>query len=312
MRTIRWGIIGCGDVTEVKSGPGFQKAEHSSLVAVMRRNGALARDYAQRHAVPKWYDDAAALIHDPDVDAVYIATPPAAHKEYTLMSAQAGKPVYVEKPMALNAQDATAVAAAARAKDLLVMVGHTHLFSPAYRSLKLRGAALGEVRATRSRAGNRGPVRADASVLWDWGPHDVAMCIDLFGALPTKIEAVRLGTLQLPDGRGEEIGLRLEFDGGRQADIRISNIEAAKQRSFEASCANGQLLYDDLADHKLLERRSARERFEPVSIDPSLPLTNLVREFVDSIAASARAHPSLALGAQVVEVLSRCEEQLCA
>ncbi len=74
--SIRWGIIGCGNVTEVKSGPGFQKAQGSELVAVMRRDGALAQDYAQRHGVPRWYDDAAALIADPDVDAVYIATPP--------------------------------------------------------------------------------------------------------------------------------------------------------------------------------------------------------------------------------------------
>ena len=62
MKTIRWGMIGCGDVTEVKSGPGFQKANHSALVAVMRRNGDLARDYAERHGVPRWYDDAEALI----------------------------------------------------------------------------------------------------------------------------------------------------------------------------------------------------------------------------------------------------------
>jgi len=102
MRTIRWGIIGCGDVTEVKSGPGFQQASNSQLVAVMRRNGDLAKDYAQRHGVPRWYTAAEDLIGDPEVDAVYIATPPAFHKQYTLLSAQAGKPVYVEKPMALN------------------------------------------------------------------------------------------------------------------------------------------------------------------------------------------------------------------
>jgi predicted dehydrogenase len=102
MKTIRWGIIGCGNVTEVKSGPGFQKARNSDLVAVMRRDGDLARDYAQRHGVPKWYDDAQALIQDPEVNAIYVATPPSSHKEYTIMAAQAGKPVYVEKPMALN------------------------------------------------------------------------------------------------------------------------------------------------------------------------------------------------------------------
>ena len=102
MQTIHWGIVGCGNVTEVKSGPGFQKAHNSSLVAVMRRNGELAQDYARRHGVHNWYDNAKALINDPDVDAVYIATPPSSHKEYTIMAAQAGKPVYVEKPMALN------------------------------------------------------------------------------------------------------------------------------------------------------------------------------------------------------------------
>jgi predicted dehydrogenase len=101
-KNIRWGIIGCGDVTEVKSGPALQKASGSELVAVMRRNGNLARDYAERHGVPAWYDDAQALIEDPNVDAVYVATPPSSHKEYTIQAARAGKPVYVEKPMALN------------------------------------------------------------------------------------------------------------------------------------------------------------------------------------------------------------------
>ncbi len=97
---IRWGIIGCGDVTEVKSGPGFQKASGSALVAVMRRNGALAEDYARRHGVARWYDDADKLISDSDVDAVYIATPPGSHKEYALKVCAAGKPAYIEKPMA--------------------------------------------------------------------------------------------------------------------------------------------------------------------------------------------------------------------
>jgi predicted dehydrogenase len=105
MNIVRWGIIGCGDVTEVKSGPGFQKAKNSTLIAVMRRNGELAREYARRHNVPKWYDDAEALINDPEVDAVYIATPPSSHKEYALSVAQAGKPVYVEKPMAMNSEE---------------------------------------------------------------------------------------------------------------------------------------------------------------------------------------------------------------
>lgn len=102
MDTIKWGIIGCGNVTEVKSGPPLQNVEHSELVAVMRRTPGLAEDYARRHNVPRWYENADDLINDPDVNAVYVATPPGSHLEYAEKAMRAGKPVYVEKPMARN------------------------------------------------------------------------------------------------------------------------------------------------------------------------------------------------------------------
>src|SRR5690606_1225704 len=86
---IGWGIIGCGDVTEVKSGPGLQQARGSALVAVMRRDAAKAQDYARRHGVPRWYDDAGALIHDPQVGAVYVATPPSTHAHYAIAAMRA-------------------------------------------------------------------------------------------------------------------------------------------------------------------------------------------------------------------------------
>lgn len=102
LREINWGIIGCGDVTEVKNGPPLYKIPHSHLVAVMRRDGKRAADYARRHGVPRWYSSATDLITDPEVNAVYVATPPAFHAEYTIQAMRAGKPVYVEKPMARN------------------------------------------------------------------------------------------------------------------------------------------------------------------------------------------------------------------
>ena len=97
---IKWGIIGVGSVTELKSGPAFYKNENSELVAVMRRNAEKAADYAQRHSVKKWYANATELINDPVVDAVYVATPPDSHAIYAIQAMKAGKPVYVEKPMA--------------------------------------------------------------------------------------------------------------------------------------------------------------------------------------------------------------------
>ena len=102
MKNVRWGIIGVGDVCEKKSGPAFYKIEHSSLDAVMRRNEEKAKDFALRHKVKRYYTDANELINDPDIDAIYIATPPQSHKEYAIMAMKAGKPVYVEKPMAMS------------------------------------------------------------------------------------------------------------------------------------------------------------------------------------------------------------------
>ena len=148
MKTIRWGIVGCGNVTEVKSGPGFQKAEHSQLVAVMRRNGDLAKDYARRHGVPKWYDDAAKLIDDPEVDAVYVATPPYAHKEYVSMAAAAGKPVYVEKPMALNYSECQEMNRACEAAGVPLWVAYYRRTLPRFLKVKelLDSGAIGDVR----------------------------------------------------------------------------------------------------------------------------------------------------------------------
>ena len=96
MKKINWGIIGCGDVTEVKSGPAFSKVNNSTLVAVMRRDAEQAEDYAKRHQVAAWYSDANKLINDPAVNAIYIATPPSSHEAYTIAAIDAGKPVYVE------------------------------------------------------------------------------------------------------------------------------------------------------------------------------------------------------------------------
>jgi len=149
MQQIRWGMIGCGSVTEVKSGPGFQKAEGSSLVAVMRRNGALAADYAKRHGVPKHYDDAQSLIDDDEVDAIYIATPPAYHYGYTLRAARAGKPVYCEKPMGLNAEQSNNMVEACKQAGVPLFCAYYRRALPKYLHVKklIDSSTLGPVRA---------------------------------------------------------------------------------------------------------------------------------------------------------------------
>jgi len=148
MKTIRWGMIGCGDVTERKSGPAFAKARHSELRAVMRRNGALAADYARRHGVARFHDDANAIIDADDIDAVYIATLTDSHREYTLRCAAAGKPVYVEKPMGMDHGQCLDMVDACRAARVPLWVGYYRRALPrflAVRDLVAQGA-IGEVR----------------------------------------------------------------------------------------------------------------------------------------------------------------------
>lgn len=102
---IRWGILGCGDVTEVKSGPALKNAANSTVLQVMRRDGDKAQDYARRHNVPNWTDDAEAMICNPDLNAIYIATPPSTHADYAIRAMRAGKDVLVEKPMARSPEE---------------------------------------------------------------------------------------------------------------------------------------------------------------------------------------------------------------
>ncbi|MCC6164395.1 MAG: Gfo/Idh/MocA family oxidoreductase [Acidobacteria bacterium] len=170
---VRWGIIGCGDVTEVKSGPAFTKAHGSALVAVMRRTPGLAEDYARRHGVARWYDGAEALVQDADVDAVYVATPPASHEAYTQLAARHGKPVYVEKPMATSHAACVAMIEACRSAGVPLFTAYYRRALPRFLKVKalIDEGTIGDIRAltvslTRRTldAGGQMPWRVDPQI----------------------------------------------------------------------------------------------------------------------------------------------------
>jgi predicted dehydrogenase len=144
---IKWGIIGCGNVTEIKSGPAFNKVKDSELVAVMRRDAALAEDYARRHKVPKFYSNAEDLINDTDINAIYIATPPGSHAEYATMSIKAGKPVYIEKPMATNYEECRKINAAAKKYKVPVFVAYYRRTLPGFLKVKelINSGVIGKI-----------------------------------------------------------------------------------------------------------------------------------------------------------------------
>ena len=147
MDVVNWGIVGCGNVTEVKSGPGFEKADGSRLVAVTRRDRAKAEDYARRHGVPRVHASAEALILDTGVDAVYIATPPSSHCELALRVAAAGKPCLVEKPMAMAHDECVRMVEAFRTAGVPLFVAYYRRALPRFLEVRrlLDAGAIGAV-----------------------------------------------------------------------------------------------------------------------------------------------------------------------
>ncbi|MFL9844639.1 Gfo/Idh/MocA family protein [Flavobacterium rhizosphaerae] len=166
---VRWGIIGCGDVTEKKSGPAYQKTDGFALKAVMRRDAAKAADYAHRHKVDKWYNDADALINDDQIDAVYIATPPDTHKYYALKVAKAGKPCCIEKPMAPTYEECLAICEAFDEKNIPLFVAYYRRSLPRFLKVKewLDSKKIGEVRHIHWHL-TKSPSAVDISGEYNW------------------------------------------------------------------------------------------------------------------------------------------------
>lgn len=199
MAKVNWGIIGCGDVTEIKSGPAFNKVPDSTLVAVMRRNAEKAADYAKRHHVPRWYNDVHQLINDPEVNAIYIATPPSSHEEYAIAAINAGKPVYVEKPMALNYESAKRMADTAEQKNVKLVVAHYRREWPMFKKLKelINNKIIGELKLARiefyrppmskedladeKKAWRVNPAISGGGLFHDLAPHQLDIMYWLFG-----------------------------------------------------------------------------------------------------------------------------------
>ena len=146
MKILRWGFIGCGEVCEKKSGPCFSEVEGSSVVAVMSRTEEKAHSYAQRHGVPRWYTDAQQLIDDPEVNAVYVATPPSSHATFAIMAMRAGKPVYVEKPLASTYEDCARVNRVSEQTGQPCFVAYYRRYLPYFLRVKdiIEQGAIGE------------------------------------------------------------------------------------------------------------------------------------------------------------------------
>lgn len=201
LKQINWGFIGCGEVTEKKSGPAFNKVPGSRIVAVMSRHADKARSYAERHGVPRWYTDAQALVDDPEVNAVYIATPPSSHATYAIMAMHSGKPVYVEKPLAATYDDCARINQVSQVTGVPCFVAYYRRYLPYFQRVKqiIEDGEVGTVinvqirfscppreldyNSPEERPWRIQPDIAGGGYFYDLAPHQLDLLQDIFGVI---------------------------------------------------------------------------------------------------------------------------------
>ena len=196
--TVKWGFIGCGEATEKKSGPAFPLIKGSEVVAVMGRDREKTKEYAKRHNIPHWYTDAQALIEDPGVNAVYIATPPSSHATFAIMAMKAGKPVYVEKPLAANYEDCARINRVSRETGVPCFVAYYRRYLPYFQKVKELLPQIGNVLNVQIRFAvpprdldyncenlpwRVNPEIAGGGYFYDLAPHQIDLLQEMFGCI---------------------------------------------------------------------------------------------------------------------------------
>ena len=253
------------------------------------------------------------MIKTNDLDGVIVATPPARHAEMTLAAVDRGLPVLVEKPLTLDVGEAEAVLDRARSKGAIVLVDHIHLYSAAWEALKREGVRLGPIRTIAAKAGRWGIFRPGTPVLWDWGSHYAAMCINLLGRVPENVRARRIESREVEDAKRKKKGEVLELDldfGDAAASITIGNLFSEKIQLFSVAFDGGELIYDDCAKEKLILNPAPGYSGQPLALSGGLPLERAVLALAAAIALGSPDVDDLELGLDVVRTLARLEETL--
>jgi 1,5-anhydro-D-fructose reductase (1,5-anhydro-D-mannitol-forming) len=314
MESVRWGMIGCGDVAEVKAGPGFQNASSSSLVAVMRRDIDKARDFAARHAVGRVHATAADLIADPDVDAVYIATPPSSHCDLALLVASARKPCLVEKPMAMNHQECVRMVEAFDAAGCPLWVAYYRRALPRYLLVRdlLRDGTIGRLTSVqievfdRLASGDRAaawrfdPSIAGGGLFLDVGSH----CIDMIDFLVGPLEEVSAVALNTGGAyRAEDVTVVSFRAGADVAGSGVWNFNA--DRTFDRTRlvgSSGNISFPMFSDDDVVlsDGRRFGVRNPPHVHQP------LIQTIVDELRERGRCESTGRSGCRIAGVMERC------
>lgn len=276
---IKWGFIGCGSVTEKKSGPAFGKVEDSMVEAVMSRDAEKVKSYAERHNIPKWYTDAQELINDPEVNAIYIATPPSSHATFAIMAMKAGKPVYIEKPMASSYEDCTRINRISKETGIPCFVAYYRRYLPYFIKVKelIEEGAIGNVINVQIRFAqppyeldyNREnlpwrvqPDIAGGGYFYDLASHQLDILQDMFGCIleAEGFKSNRGGLYEAED----TVSACFQFDSGLPGSGSWCFVahESAKEDRIEVIGDKGMICFSTFTfDTIALHTEKGREEF---------------------------------------------------
>ena len=291
------------------------------LRAVIDVDRAAAADVARQHdcAVADWRQ----TLEDPDIDGVVIAAPAAQHARLAQEALEAGKHVFVEKPLALQVSEAEALCQLAERIDRRLMVGHLLQYHPAFLRLKdlVRTGALGRLQYIYSNRLNLGKIRREEDILWSFAPHDISMILSLVGDDPTTVEAV--GGRYLHRTIADVTTTHLTFPGGEHAHIFVSWLHPFKEQKLVVVGDRGMAVFDDGEDwdrklllypHRVEWRQSMpvpqKAAAEPVAIDRDEPLRLECQHFVDCIRTGATPRTDGREGVRVLRVLATATASL--
>lgn len=301
MQKICWGFIGCGEVTEKKSGPAFNIIDGSEVVAVMSRKAEKAKSYAERHKVKRWYTDPQALINDPEVNAVYIATPPSTHATYAIMAMKSGKAVYVEKPMASNYEDCCRINLIAEKTGVPCFVAYYRRYLPYFNKVKelINQGEVGKVVNVQIRFAvpprdldynkTNLPWRVQADIagggyFYDLAPHQIDLLQEMFGPIieAEGITANRGGLYPTEDS----VSACFKFDNGLPGSGSWCFVahESAKEDRIDIVGDKGSLSFSVFTYQPIvLQNEKGIQHFEVKNPDfVQLPLIKLVVEHLQN------------------------------
>jgi predicted dehydrogenase len=278
------------------------------LSAICDLSGERRQAAAHIHPGTRLESDCRALIADPDLDALLLATPTATHFPLARAALSAGKHVMVEKPIARTSQEVAALIAGAEHRRLVLMTDHTYVFSPAVATMRalLAGGTLGEIHAVDSVRMNGDGIHRDVDVLWDLGTHDLSILDYLFGGAPCTVRAVRCD----PEFSA---ALALVYPGGLAADIKVGWRGDARARRMQIMGSKGTLLFDDLQPVDKLTVRlgvGAEARAFHPPLEQVEPLHNVVEHFAACLLRGARPLSDGAAGLRVVRLLETAGRSL--